>query len=361
VSVGQIWKLSGGVWTARGRSAAGAYNPTTWSYGAYGSYKPGPSTSGIPSGSPALTTQNGTSGLYIAPAGTYDLIDFHCEVQIRTPGAIFSRCKFRGNSTRNSNGALAGIGALAPYGAPVAKFYDCDFAPDTPSIWWDAIMNHDYEAYRCKLSGQAVDGFGVYGSGANGANVKLYGNYADLQAYFSPDPNHSGDTPISKTHNDSVQWQGGSGLVMVGNNFAGYLDAAIGEAAYSSSSPNASGGGPNNPSAGSGYNVNFSDFATYGKYLIDGANLQVSGSNGGECAGLDCHHNWFSGANRMMTLSQAYAALGTIHDNVFTGDYRAGVAANIPTGMDGGLGSGKSLIWYNNVDLVGSPVPVFHT
>lgn len=334
------------------QTIAGLYDPTALPYGEYGSYWPGPDTSGIPAHSPALTLRTSTDGIHVITApGRYDLVDFHCEVQIRCAGVVFTRCRFRGNATRTTNGGLANLGALAPYGTgTLATFYDCEFSPDTPSVWWDAIMSHDYTAHRCKVS-RCVDGFGVFGNGPHPANVALYGCYVDKHAMFSPDPNHPDDTPVSKTHNDSVQWNGGAGLTLVGNSFAGYDDPAVGDAARPAGAPNKDGG----------YNVYESDLATRGAYLINGANLQISGTVGGPCTGLVAHDNLFSGASRAVTISQAYAELGVVHDNTFTGDYRAGVAANIPTGMDGGDGSGRPLQWYGNVDLLGRTVPLAHT
>ena len=330
-------------------TVAAAYDPAVLRYGAYGSYWPGPHTSGIPDGSPALTPRTGTAGIYVISApGRYDLIDFHSEVQIRCAGVVFTRCRFRGNATRTTSGGLANIGSMAPYTkGTLATFYDCEFVPDTPSVWWDAIMTHDYTAHRCKVS-HCVDGFGVFGRGTHPANVAIYGCYVDKHAMFSPDPSHATDRPVSKTHNDSVQWNGGAGLILAGNNFAGYDDAAIGDAARSSASPNKKGG----------YNVYQSDLATHGRLLISGANLQISGNVGGVCTGLVAHHNLFSGANRAITISQSYAHLGTIHTNTFVSDYRAEVAANIPSGMKGGAGAGRSLEWYDNNDLVGKAVPV---
>lgn len=321
-----------------GGGALSVYNPLALPYGAYGTYKPDKAngTAGIPAGSPTPTVQTGTNGvLVISTAGTYDSIDFRCEVQPRVPGIVFTRCIFRGNTTRGNdatashltNGALCNISGSAPYGTTIAKFYDCEFRPTLPSIWWDAILSHDYEAHRCYVTG-TVDGFGVYGAGTSGANVALYGNQVGKLSYFSPDPNHSTDSPVSKTHNDVVQWQGGNRLVAVGNNFSGYLDPTIGEANYSSTNFNSNGGGPNNFAAGTGWNVNHPAMQTPGSVL------QISNTVGGECSGLDWHHNWMGGGNRHLNLSQSYTSLGTMHDNVSDRDMMDAVAYSLPTGMD---------------------------
>lgn len=367
-SVGQLYRLSGGVWTCPGRTGgAAAYNPLTFTYGAFDnfSYTPDGSiatsakTAGIPYGSPALTTQNGTSGLFIISVpGIYDLIDFHCEVSIRCSGVIFTRCKFRGNTTRSSgNGALANIGGSAPYGVRCATFYDCDFIPDQPMVWWDAIMNHDYAAYRCFVSG-TVDGFGVFGNGTGGsakaANVKLYGNHVYKLSYFATDDlNHnllSGET-ITHTHNDCVQWQGGANLTAVGNNWQCYIDSAIGEASYSSGSPHVTGGGPNNAGGGSGYNVNYPSLNSPSNAL------QISNLVGGECSGLDWHHNTSAGGVRHLTLSQTYTSLGVMHDNKSVHDQLdTAHTYNVKSGMT--TGSPAPLTITNDKYTDGTPVVV---
>ena len=80
------------------------YDPKTFSYGAYDdwSYVPGPTTSGIPVGSPPLTVEKGTNGIYVVttPGAVFDLIDFQCEVQFRVVGVVISRCRIRGNTAR---------------------------------------------------------------------------------------------------------------------------------------------------------------------------------------------------------------------------------------------------------------------
>jgi hypothetical protein len=363
----------------------GTYDPETFSYGPDGTYWPTPGVSvgltdavlaDTPYTPSTLPVENGTNGVFtIDSGGNYDCIDFHCKVRVTTSDVvIITRSRVRGNAIQASNAGLVDLGGT-PYGFKNVFIYDCDLIPDYPSVWWNGgLMNHDYTAVRCRVE-RTVDGFGIYGkpntSSGFDANVVLEGCYTDKLAYFSPDPNHkspSADADASKTHNDGgFQWQGGGNVTARYCNFAGYLDPTVGEANYSSAAPRNDGlqGGPNGVTSiagfNSGFNINYSDLAQYGKFLIDGADVQISSTNGGECANLDMHHCLLSGANRAFTISQAYAALGKIHDCTFTADYRANVACNVLSTMIGGQGSGKSLEWWNNLDLNGNPVPIYLT
>ena len=71
------------------------------------------------------------------------------------------------------------------------------------------------------------------------------------------------------------------------------------------------------------------------------------------------HHNTTAGANRMLTCSQAYPKLGTIHDNRVVHDHMAGPAMNVPTGMD--TGDNPSLVLKDNLYEDGTPIIVYYT
>jgi hypothetical protein len=178
---------------------------------------------------------------------------------------------------------------------------------------------------------------------------------------FSPDPGHptstnpsSPDYPIGHTHNDCGQWQGGLNVKLIGNNFRGYNDTTIGEALYSQSSPNPNGGGPLNPISGPGYYID------YPARQINGAGIQISGLNGGNCGGFLMDGNWWAGTNRVVTLSQAYPGpFGSIINNICERDHKAGACMNIPAVMLSG--GSPALIMSNNLYPDGAPVVVFQT
>lgn len=99
--------------------------------------------------------------------------------------------------------------------------------PTLANVSHNGLIGHDYTATRCFVY-DVIDGFGVYnnnaGKQAGPTNVVIAGNYVQKLAYFSPDPNHSDN----RTHNDGVQIQGGTGTVIVGNNFNGIVSATAG-------------------------------------------------------------------------------------------------------------------------------------
>lgn len=89
-------------------------------------------------------------------------------------------------------------------------------------------MGHGFTAQRCEIL-NTTDGIGIYNrfDTAN-ANVNLYDNYVHDLTYFSPSPTKSDN----KTHNDNVQIQGGSSIVIAGNYFHGFLSATTGTQNY---------------------------------------------------------------------------------------------------------------------------------
>lgn len=334
-----------GQWLVLGRSPAGsAYNYSTFTYGAYKSYKPvktsGPDTkAGIPFGSPPLTVQNGTSGTFtINTGGVYDLVDFKCLVVVNTNSpVIFTRCLFEGNTTLATPRGLLFVGTGVTAGSQNVFVYDSDFIAQRPSIWWDGIMYHDFTLERCYIA-RTVDGIGAYTSGSDTTtNVVVKGCHIEKLTYWSPgDPAHLTDTP-PKTHNDIVQWQGGDNLTLIGNFFDGTYDATIGDVTYTSSSPNPAGGGPNNSGAAShqpGWNLNSGDLATYGAYLLDGSILQINNNTTSTVANLVFDGNWSTGATRTITMSPVVGGTVTITNNHQTKTFRDGShnPYNIKTG-----------------------------
>ena len=227
--------------TTRRRSATA---PTTT-----GPTCPARRTSGIPVGSPPLTVEEGTDGIFVMdtpPGAKYDLIDFRCEVQPRALGIEITRCYIRGNLMRSiTPGSLVNIGNNAPTAQGVVlTISDSEIAPDQPSVWWNGIGNHDYVAHRVPGAGTASTA-SASGQRRQRRDVEPTAPYGNDHAMFSPDPNHDKDEPVAKTHNDVIQWQGGSGPeVSSAPNLLGYYNPEIGEASYTADNPNPAGGGP---------------------------------------------------------------------------------------------------------------------
>lgn len=295
-----------------------AYDYATFSYGAFKMYDPDPSagTVGIPIGSPALTPSTG-GDLIISSGATFDLVDFQRLPKIRTSAPVrFTRCKFSGNSTLAAVSALVDCRGTSSTVGPASQsvtFYDCEFEPATPSVWWNgSVIGHNWAMFRCKTA-RTVDGAGVYNNYRTDANVAMYGCYSDRSSYFARDDlNHSSAAP-NGTHNDTgVQWQGGSGLTIVGCNFQGFFDPTIGEASYTAGSPNASGGGPNNTGGGSGWNPNYPNMWT-------NSVMQVTNATS-ECSGLLWDGNLSDGGGYQINIGPntgSYSNLGVIQNSRF--------------------------------------------
>lgn len=300
------------------------YDPLSWTYGEYGDYMPDATHSGLQGIglTPDDLTVDDTSGvLVVEEPDTYlHHVWFQRDVRVAAPGVKFAACLFSGTRTRTSNSGLLNVGSAAdtlPSDAVYCDVYDCDFDPLLPSLWWDAFRGHHARLHRCRSS-RTVDSFGIQNMNADRgpADVHVLGHFSSDFSYFSPDPTHANDTPVSKVHGDVFQWYGGRGLTVTGNNFQGFCDPDVGDITYSAEEPNPNGGGPNNHAAGVGWNVN------YPHLNISGAVLQVNANLAGQTVGgLNFRRNWVSGAYRHVTLSNpaggSYEAnLGEWVDNI---------------------------------------------
>lgn len=297
-STGQLYTLTSSGWKCPGRGVLdtfvmGTTKPVYANTGLRALGRTAADLTPYPAtGGPAGDISGGT--LTISSAVTLDGYDIAARVNVTTAGAVkLHGCLVRGNSTLAANAALVTCSnaAYSALTAPNITIEYCDLIPDTPSIWWDGIIGHHFHAERNYIK-NTVDGIGGYNAngGADCYN-EYWGNCIDLLSFFSPDPNHSSDTPISKTHNDGIQIQGGQHHDFWGNSIQGFLDMAIGEASFSSTSPqtSATGGGPNNSLQGpGGYNANYPETECNGSALIVQQNVNAIGW-------ISVRQNWFDG------------------------------------------------------------------
>ncbi len=222
---GVRYRAHSNTWLAHGYASPGGGAAP-----AFGSYKPDATTTGYNgqyAAQPFSTLTPYSGNITITTAGTVlQGLDIAGQVIVKAANVTISSCRVRGNSTLSNNSALIDCNNAAVSNCLVE---DCLLVPDTPSIWWDGVIGHDYTAQRCEVY-NTVDGFGVYNINGANANVTLYGNYVHDLSYFYPDPNHSGGTdPINNgTHNDCMQVQGGANILVEGNNFYGILSTVVG-------------------------------------------------------------------------------------------------------------------------------------
>ncbi|MGB4758836.1 MAG: hypothetical protein WBP26_02150 [Candidatus Saccharimonadales bacterium] len=208
----------------------------------YGTYKPTSTTTGllpgwvdsetIPGvGEQQLTALNGTQTITTnnTVLQNRDIFGF---VNVRAANVQIINCKIRGN-----NSATTEVGIVNAHHQNCVNLLvkDCLLVPDYPSYWITGLFGHDYTAERCDIH-SVVDGFGAFNSNSGHTTdpiyVRIYGSYVHDLSYYSPDPNH-GD---NRTHNDGIQIQGSSDIIIRGNRFEANASSTVGDG-YNNSVP----------------------------------------------------------------------------------------------------------------------------
>jgi hypothetical protein len=185
--------------------------------------KPTPSTTGLLTG----VTRRTASASEIVAGATITDADIPFKVVSPTVPAgmtkaaatiTFKNCWFKGPGTTptGSEGLLTVTSGTA---CPVVAT-DCLFRPQLPHWFRMGIQGHDYTAIRCEFS-YCQDGVEVFNtSDPNGpTNVILRQNWMHDFAYWQ-----TGATlPSDGSHDDCVQIEGGTGTIIEGNWFQGYI------------------------------------------------------------------------------------------------------------------------------------------
>jgi len=265
---------------------------------AVGQAKPVASNTGVPAGT-VLTVHNGDMTIS-TPGTVLDSLDIHGRVSVTAANVTIKRCRVRGNATLVTN-----VGLINATNAAVSNLLieDCTLAPDVPSIWWNGITGHDFTARRCNVYG-TVDGVGIFNTNNDGGpvNVVVTSCYIHDLAYFSPDSNHAADQPVSHTHNDCVQVQGGTDIELGWNNLQGFCSPVYGsDISLDAAHANSSGG----------YNI-------HAPYLQASSAIQINVRGSFVPGGFNIHDNWIDGgAYSINTEAATYPNFGTISNNVF--------------------------------------------
>ena len=182
--------------------------------------KPNAGNTGVRAGS-KLKVHKGD--IIVTKAGTViENMDIFGFIKIRAANVVIRNCRVRGSGPASSNTGLIDCNNRNVRNALIE---DCLLVPDKPSVWLDGVIGKEYTARRCHVY-NTVDGFGVYNVSDKKAptNVTIESCYIHDLAYFSKDPNHGGGA----THNDAIQIQGGSHIVIRGNNIQGFLSKTAG-------------------------------------------------------------------------------------------------------------------------------------
>ena len=180
-----------------------------------GMTKPDATNTGVP-GSAPLTQYIGPATL-TAPNINYDGLIFSNFMKLRASatGSTFTNCLFQGPTV-----APLGQSALlsSEPGIDGIEITRCTFRPRVPGYYVNGIYGWGgVTISRCDIS-RVVDGIDPFGG-----SYFVFGNYIHDFAHYSPSPTN-GD---NQTHNDAMQIQGGSGTVVVGNNFQAFADMAV--------------------------------------------------------------------------------------------------------------------------------------
>ncbi len=197
--------------------------PTSW-----GSYRPSASTTGVPDGT-QLTRHNGDL-IITTPGQVIDSMDIHGFVIVKAPNVVIRNSIVRGSGPGDFN-----TGLVTCYDSRCTNLLieDSTLVPEHPSVWISGVFGHDFTARRLDVY-NVVDGFNVHNvsNGGGPLNVAIQGSSVHDLSYFSSDPNHGGGS----THNDCIQIQGGSGIVIEGNNLVALMSRSAGNQNYPSRS-----------------------------------------------------------------------------------------------------------------------------
>lgn len=289
------------------------------------------------------TGANAGGNLTVNTAGTtYERIDFGTTwITVAAANVTFRDCKFL--NTRNVTTAR---GMIDAQGSAVSnlKIEFCEFR-NVPSggnvtALLNAITGHDFMMTRCNMRG-FTDGIGIYPTSANSGgptNARVEGSYINELGWWYNSTSgivHPSDT---KTHNDAIQIQGGTGTQIVGNYIGGYYSTTI---------------GTDVPATGKRYEIVFGNGAYPAGNGGSLAAMMFSESSRGPIRSSIITDNWIGGGAFSINAGDdaLTSPFGTVHRNRFFRDQRhAGMAIVIDTGVtaDTGEGTSNRNIWFDN-------------
>jgi hypothetical protein len=176
-----------------------------------GTYRPGATTTGY------LT---GTSFTVVSGNVTHS-----------TPSTVYRNTKFEGKVTRAASNCSYLNCWFAGEASPVASsplvncdndytgtyFEDCTFQPGTPNVYHSyGVVGEGFTAKRCYFR-YAIDGVRIRNLNGAVASVTIEQSFIDELAWWASDPDQ-----VDGSHNDGIQMEGGSGIVIRYNYIRGY-------------------------------------------------------------------------------------------------------------------------------------------
>ncbi len=178
--------------------------------------KPGPNTTGVPSGV-SLKRHNGD--LTITQSGqVIDGMDIRGFVTIKAPDVVIKNSRIRGGQAPSTHRALVTVGS-PNYSVTIQ---DSELAPDTAHWNIDGVRGMNITAERINIH-NVIDHFHIYGD-----NVTIRDSWLHDNAHFDEDPNWPlPDGRYGPSHDDNIQIQGGRNIWIENNNISGSHSAAI--------------------------------------------------------------------------------------------------------------------------------------
>ncbi|WP_168220020.1 MULTISPECIES: glycosyltransferase family 2 protein [unclassified Salinibacterium] len=172
---------------------------------------PGPGNTGVPTGI-ALSRFDGDL-VITSPGAVIDSLDIHGFVRVEAPDVIIRNTIIRGREAASS-------AILLFAGSPAAKgllVHDSELVASHPSPIVGGVYGYGFTLRRVEIQ-RVVDSVHIFGD-----NVLIEESWLHDNLHFTHDPAWNG----GPSHDDSVQVQSGSDIVIRGNTISGAYNAAL--------------------------------------------------------------------------------------------------------------------------------------
>lgn len=200
-----LYLLAGGVPKLAGAIVAPVWPPVA------GTYKPGPTTTGVRPGIGLTTSGSITT---TANGQVIEAKDVHGFIFVRHHDVIIRNCRLRGGAASSHTGLINCMSDTVRN----LLIEDCTLQVDptlvsrSSAVFVDGVFGCNFTARRCDVS-YVNDCFGIHNSGFTGTDlaVTIEANWVHEPAMLSPDPETKdvvGGQPVGWTHNDFIQVQG---------------------------------------------------------------------------------------------------------------------------------------------------------
>ena len=173
--------------------------------------KPGAGNTGVPAGT-VLTRHDGD--LTITKDGTViDALDVYGLINVRASNVTIRRTRVHGRDPGTTSSSL-----IAAYGDHRNLLIeDSTLHGDVRSLYLDGLKGRNFTARRLDISG-VVDTIQTFGD-----NVTVVDSWLHDNNHFTEDPTHADN----QSHDDNIQVQGGTSILIQHNTMDGAHNAAI--------------------------------------------------------------------------------------------------------------------------------------